>query len=102
MNDMLILVLMVMGGAILGVLYFSGLWLTVQRIHHGKYPALWLVASLVLRMALLLTAFYLILSYGRWEHLLAALAGFVILRIFSTRSMRRQVSASDAAKEEQI
>lgn len=102
MNDMLILVLTFMSGMILGVLYFSGLWFTVQYIHHGKHPTFWLVTSLILRMTLLLTAFYLILSYGHWGHLLAALAGFVIFRIFSTRSMRRQVSSSGVAKEKQV
>lgn len=102
MNDVLSLVLMFICGMILAILYLFGLWFTVQRIREGEHPVFWLITSLILRMALLLTAFYFILSYGNWEYLLAVLAGFITLRIFTTRSMRQRVSASTLAKEKRL
>ncbi|SER57243.1 F1/F0 ATPase, subunit 2 [Nitrosomonas sp. Nm51] len=102
MDDPLILIWMFTGGMILGAVYFSALWFTVRYIQNGRYPAFWLIASLILRMTVLLVAFYLILHYGHWGHLLAVLAGFVTLRILSVRSMRRQISASGNIKEKQL
>ncbi|MCP5245111.1 MAG: ATP synthase subunit I [Burkholderiales bacterium] len=94
MHDLSFLFLMFLFGLILGGMYFSGLWFTVQRIHNGKHPVAWLIASMAVRMALLLSAFYAILSYGNWTHLLAVLAGFIVLRMFYTRRMRSQITAS--------
>lgn len=94
MHDLLFLVLMFLCGAILGGLYFTGLWFTVRRIHNGKRPVFWLIFSMAVRMVLLLLVFYAILSYGNWVHLLAVLAGFVVLRMYYTRRMRSQVTAS--------
>ena len=93
MHDLLFLLLMFLCGLMLGGLYFSGLWFTVQRIHHGNHPVFWLITSMAVRMVLLLLAFYAILSYGNWTHLLAVLAGFVVLRMFYTRRMRSRVTA---------
>ncbi|MCB1985334.1 MAG: ATP synthase subunit I [Burkholderiales bacterium] len=94
MHDLLYLVLMFLCGVVLGGIYFFGLWFTVQRIHNGKHPVFWLISSMAVRMILLLLAFYLILSYGNWIHLLAVLAGFVVLRMIYTRRVRSQVAAS--------
>ena len=102
MHDLLILILMFAGGMILGVVYFSGLWFTVRYIKNGAHQAFWLIASLILRLTLLLAVFYLILSYGHWGHLLAVLAGFVAVRILSVRNMRRQLSASVDTKEKPL
>lgn len=108
--------LMFVAGGLLAVLYLAGLWLTVQYIHrphhsyhsyhsyhshHERHPhherpkaGLWLTISLVLRLLLLLAAFYLILGDGQWRHLLAALAGFMTLRQLVTRRVQRQVAAA--------
>ena len=94
MLDMLVLVLMFLAGGILGVMYFTGLWFTVQRIHYGKHPVLWLITSMAVRMILLLAAFYFILHYGDWIHLLAVLVGFVATRMVYTRRMRARLSAA--------
>ncbi len=94
MLDLTCLLLMFLAGGILGVMYFTGLWLTVQRLHDGKYPVLWLMSSMAVRMVLLLTAFYFILHSGDWKHLLAVLAGFIAARMFYSRRMRTRLSAS--------
>ena len=94
LNSLVILIMMFALGALIAGVYLSSLWLTVQRISRGRHPALWLVSSLVVRMGLLLTAFYFIVSDGHWERLLAALAGFVILRTFAIRRVRHQLSTN--------
>lgn len=94
MHDLWSLVLAVLCGVILGGMYFTGLWFTVQRIHNGKHPVFWLITSMAMRMILLLAAFYAILSYGNWVHLLAVLTGFVVIRMLYTRRMRSQITAS--------
>lgn len=93
LNNLVILVMMFVLGALIAALYLSSLWLTVRRIHRGRHPALWLLSSLVVRMGLLLIAFYFIVGDGHWERLLAALAGFVILRTIAIRRVRQQIPA---------
>lgn len=67
-------------GTAVSAIYFGMLWLTVRRLVHHRRPALFLMLSLLLRMALLLSCFYLILSSGQWDRLVAALLGFIALR----------------------
>lgn len=102
--------LMFVAGGLLAALYLAGLWLTVQYIHrphhshhphHKRHPhherpkaGLWLTISLVLRLLLLLAAFYLILGDGQWRHLLAALVGFMTLRQLVTHRVQRQLAAA--------
>lgn len=81
-------------GAVLAALYLYTLWFTVQRIGRGRHPALWLAASLVARLGVLAAAFYFILGEGHWERLLAALAGFVLLRTITLRRVRRHIPQS--------
>ena len=40
MNDWLVLILLFLTGAVLAIIYLGGLWLTVQRLQHGRRPAL--------------------------------------------------------------
>lgn len=63
-------------GAALGFFYFGALWLTVKRLPHAARPA---AGSFVLRNAAALLGFYHIME-GRWERLLASLAGFLAMR----------------------
>jgi F1F0 ATPase subunit 2 len=102
MNDWLFLLLMFLSGVLLGITYLAALWLTVQHLQHGRRPALWLITSLLLRMLLLVAAFYLILGNGHWQHLLAALAGFMTLRILTIHTVRRQGLNTKRDKEEPV
>jgi F1F0 ATPase subunit 2 len=47
-------------------------------------PALWFLGSLLLRTGIVLAGIYFV-SGGRWDGLLACLAGFVIARFIVTR-----------------
>ncbi len=84
MSEIGILVLAGGAGILLGVFFFGGLWWTVRRGLASKRPALWFLGSLLLRTAIVLTGIYLV-SGGRWDGLLACLAGFVIARFIVTR-----------------
>ena len=74
-------------GVGLGILYFGSLWLTVRRLPDTHRPALLLLGSAVGRMALTLLGFYLVMG-GRWERLLACLAGFILARMVLVRRLR--------------
>lgn len=66
-------------GVLLGLAYFGGLWLTLQRLSSSRRPALVAFASFLIRTALLLAAIYWVMD-GRIERLLALMAGFLLAR----------------------
>ena len=83
MNETLTLVLALLTGVVLGAMFFGGLWWTVQRVVSAKRPALWVLASLLLRTSLALAGFFVVAS-GHWERLLLCLVGFVTARLVVT------------------
>ena len=87
MNDTLTLVLAWLAGAGLGAVFFAGLWWTVRKALASRKPALWLLASLLLRMTIVLAGFYFV-SGGDWQRWLACLVGFVMARQIVTRQTR--------------
>jgi F1F0 ATPase subunit 2 len=66
-------------GVIIGLLYFAGLWQTVERLNDSPRPYRLLALSYTGRMAMATGGFYLILVNG-WVQLAAALAGFLMAR----------------------
>ncbi|PKN06413.1 MAG: ATP synthase subunit I [Deltaproteobacteria bacterium HGW-Deltaproteobacteria-7] len=79
MNAMLI-ILMFAAGLALGAFYFISLWQTVQKLGQTENRVRLLAVSYVLRLAVVLTAFYLMMQGGHWERLVAAMIGFVAMR----------------------
>jgi len=100
MNDLPSLILMFMAGALLAGVYLAGLWFTLRTLHKRRHPALWMVTSMVLRMGLVMFVFFLILDQGPWQLLLATVAGFITLRLFTVHWMRRRIPGPDPEKEE--
>jgi F1F0 ATPase subunit 2 len=84
MDKILILVLAWGVGGILGAIFFGGLWWTVHRGLSSEQPALWFSGSLLMRMGITLTGFYIV-SDGHWERLLLCLLGFFMARLAVTR-----------------
>ena len=83
--------LALVGGAALGALFFGGLWWTVAKGASSERPALWFLASLLIRTSVVLGGFYWIASAGHWQPLLSALLGFAIARpivMFLTQEAR--------------
>jgi len=79
LNTIFILVLMFMAGLALGALYFISLWETVRRLERTGGGARLLAISFLVRMAIILTAFFFLMD-GHWERLTAAMIGFVAMR----------------------
>ncbi len=99
MNDILSWILAWVAGGVLGVVFFGGLWWTVRRSMASARSALWLLGSLLLRMALVLPAFYLV-AEGGWERALACLLGFVMARGMLIRLAGPLHRHPDAATQE--
>ena len=80
MNELEALLLSAGGGVLLGEVFYGGLWLTVQKgLVAGRSP-LWFASSLLLRHAVVLIGFYVILR-GGWHDGIAGLVGFLAARI---------------------
>jgi F1F0 ATPase subunit 2 len=101
MNETLTLVLALAAGVVLGAMFFGGLWWTVQRVVSAKRPALWVLASLLLRTSLALAGFFVI-ARGHWERLLLCLVGFVIARLVVTWLTRSPGEPQPRPAEENI
>jgi F1F0 ATPase subunit 2 len=67
-------------GIISGIIFFGGLYLTVQKLNTVKHPSILLLLSFVLRMAILLGGLYLVSKYGFVEMLLALL-GIITVKL---------------------
>jgi len=79
MNETLLMILAFIGGFLLGVLFFGGLWLTVKKLVTAKMPEIWFIGSFFLRIGITLIGFYFI-SLGNWQRLLICVLGFVAAR----------------------
>lgn len=74
-------------GVPLGAAYFLGLWATVRQLGRSRHPALWMLASLLLRMAMLLAGFGFLARFGGWQAVLAGLAGVLAVRVYLQRRL---------------
>jgi len=73
------LVAVFLTGAALGLFYFGGLWLTIRRIPNVQQPGMLLLVSYVVRIAVVMLAFFFVMA-GEWERIIACLAGFLVMR----------------------
>ncbi|NPV07383.1 MAG: ATP synthase subunit I [Anaerolineae bacterium] len=86
MSSALGLALSGLAGVVLGLLFYGGLWLTLDRLTATRSPALLVLTSFLVR-TLLAVAGFLLLSGGRWERLLACLAGFIVARLALVKAL---------------
>lgn len=86
-------------GAALGALFLASLWWSVRRLEQLAHPGLFMAGSFAVRMLLVLGGFYL-LSDGGWRNLVAALAGFTLVRILAVRRLRGARQRLDSAQGE--
>jgi F1F0 ATPase subunit 2 len=84
MNEIISMLPSLIAGGILGIIFFGGLWLTIQKALHSKKAALLFVSSFVTRIAIILTGFYYVCQHS-WQKMLICLAGFLIARTIITR-----------------
>lgn len=76
-----------LAGGGLGVFYFAGLWWTVRKLPAAHTPALLSVGSFLLRTAVVLAGFYVVMG-GQWERMVACLVGFMTARVVMVRYMK--------------
>jgi F1F0 ATPase subunit 2 len=101
MSSSLSLLLSGIAGAVLGVVFFGGLWWTVRKAVTSGQPALWFFGSVLLRMAVALAGFYFV-SDGHWERLLACLLGFVMARFVLMRLAGPPLGQADSRDERAV
>ncbi|MCW8808653.1 MAG: hypothetical protein OQK79_11125 [Rhodanobacter sp.] len=99
MHEVLMLTLAGLAGLPLGAIFFGGLWWTIRRLATSRRPALWLLASLLLRMSILLGGFYLV---GRedWQRFLACMAGVLVARFLVIRLTRAPLPPASLQPQE--
>ncbi|MCO6475980.1 MAG: ATP synthase subunit I [Phaeodactylibacter sp.] len=83
MNEWIGLLLPFAAGTGLGVIFFGGLLITVAKGMSARYPALWFLASMLVRTAIVLAGFYFVAA-GQFARMIACLAGFIIARAVIT------------------
>ena len=99
MNDMLTFAAAFGAGAVIGAIFFGGLWWTVRRGVSSDRPAIWFLGSWLVRMGIALAGFYFV-SGGHWDRLLACLVGFVVARFLVTWFAGPPVEVNRAASQE--
>jgi F1F0 ATPase subunit 2 len=84
MNEISAMILSLLAGVLLGIMFFAGLWWTIQKGAGSRNPAILFAGSLLLRTAIALAGFYFV-AHGDWRKLLACLFGFSAARVGITR-----------------
>lgn len=79
-------ILSLAAGAVLGVFYLGGLWLTLRRLPGAKNPGLLMLFSFFGRTAVVTAGLYL-MAEGGLDRLAAGVAGFLIVRAVMVRRM---------------
>ena len=95
MSEFLPLVGAAAAGLLLGVIFFGGLWWTVNRGISSSQPALWFFGSMLLRMGVVLGGLYFV-AHGHWQRLAVCLLGIVMARIAVNRLTRPASEVHDA------
>ncbi|ERM82257.1 hypothetical protein P872_18920 [Rhodonellum psychrophilum GCM71 = DSM 17998] len=67
------------GGWVLGIFFFGGLWWTVNKAIAAKKPGFWFIGSFLVRTSITVFGFYY-LSQGSWQTVLFGILGFLIAR----------------------
>ncbi len=98
MNEYLDLAIAFTEGALLGVFFFLGLWLTVRKLESFQPAALLFLGSMLLRIGIVVLGFYFILG-DNWQHLVAGLLGFTLARIIILRLTRRVQPSGQPTEE---
>jgi len=95
MNNGMILVLDFGAGLLMGAGFFGGLWWTINKAFRVGQPALWFLASFLLRMGGAVAGFYFV-SRGEPDRLAFCVLGFLLARAVATRLKAAQGPSSVA------
>ena len=92
--DILLIVAALVGGALLGLFCFGGLWWTVRRLPTAKSPALLMLGSLLLRSAITVGGILLV-SWGHVERIIAAMVSFTVVSFVLRKRLGPDAVAAD-------
>lgn len=87
MRDVQLITCALAAGIILGILFFGGLWWTVNRGLTAAFPAVWFGLSTLLRIAVVVCGLYYFARSGL-PSLSACLGGFLVARSVVKRLTR--------------
>jgi F1F0 ATPase subunit 2 len=79
-----------LAGSGLGLLFYGGLYFTLQFALHSIYAAAWIAASFILRMLLTMAGLYW-LATDHWQALLAALLGFSVVGLVMKMLLKKPI-----------
>jgi F1F0 ATPase subunit 2 len=95
MTELVGWVLAALGGALLGLFYYAGLWFTLRRLSERAHPGLWVFGSFILRLVVSMAGFYCILGPDHsLPRLGVALLTFIAARVLLIRRLRPVAAAS--------
>ena len=97
-NLILTLIAAFAAGGILGLLFMLALWRSLQKLSSRSHPALWMAGGMVLRIALATGVLFAIMQLGDWRHLLASVAGFILVRWLLARRIPQPNNLSTQRK----
>ena len=83
-----------MAGLALGILFFGGLWITVQRALKSNMPGLWFAGGLISRLTITMLGFYFV-GVGNWQRLVVCTIGFIVARfivVYCTKKIEEKRS----------
>ena len=78
----------------LGVIFFGGLWITVQRALKSNMPGLWFAGGLISRLTITMLGFYFV-GVGNWQRLVVCTIGFIVARfivVYCTKKIEEKRS----------
>lgn len=101
-SEMIDWTLAALAGAALGFVFFRALLLTVERLVTSPRPGVLMLASLMLRSAIVLGGFYAIARLAGLGGLVAGLAGFVVVRTAMIRRVRRAAPLADRQRADRL
>jgi F1F0 ATPase subunit 2 len=93
MIDIPHLILAFLAGLALGVFFSLNLWSSVKKMTDEQTPWHVLFMNFVLRIGVVGAGFYIVMD-GHWERMMAALAGFVLMREILVRKLGRSPGVS--------
>ena len=98
MTDWPLYLLSFIAGLALGIVFFGGLWLTIRKAMSSNRPAIWFIASLLIRSALVIGGLYWVTGQ-QWQRLLVSLAGFILSRILILHVTKKHDENKTPAKD---
>jgi F1F0 ATPase subunit 2 len=87
-----------LAGILFGVIYFGGLWLTIQKMGQMDRPILLLTGSFIVRLALVLVGF-ISSQMEEWNYLAVSLITFFLTRFYYIRKIQPTAERSGTHME---